>query len=393
MSAIDLKLRDKGASDRGARSKAVSWGLSFTTPGFKDTARARVAAFVGSGFFSAPPAGRCHLRRCSGRKRADTVYSGATPQLRCARAVTCSATGAAARAGATWSRDCALGLGPVTAEEPAFLPVAHCRPGEAGINKKKLRVQIMSDLHIGYPGTHGFPPLAPGADLVMIGGDICEGLRLAVRLMRDAYPATEIVAVAGNHEFYRTEHSEELDAARKCARELGVHLPENQSINVGRLRVIGATLWSDYSLFGESLRQPAMRVASETMRDHRRIKWERDPWKRFRPQEARMLHLRSRAYIEAELAKRHDRPTLVLTHHAAVVEALGPQLRGGMIAAAYASDLGSTIDRYQPEYWISGHTHFPMDHRRRRTRLISNPCGYGDELRFVRSRLTIEVDA
>ncbi|SIO66854.1 hypothetical protein SAMN05443247_11489 [Bradyrhizobium erythrophlei] len=66
-----------------------------------------------------------------------------------------------------------------------------------------------------------------------------------------------------------------------------------------------------YDLFGESLRQPAMRAASETMRDHRRIKWERNPWKRFRPQEARMLHLRSRAYVEAELAKPYDGPTVV----------------------------------------------------------------------------------
>ena len=251
----------------------------------------------------------------------------------------------------------------------------------------------MSDLHLGYPGARGFPPLAPGADLVMIGGDTCEGLRLAVRLMRDAYPATEIVAVAGNHEFYRTTYCEELDAAREYARELGVHLLENQTVTFGKLRVIGATLWTDYDLFGESLRQPAMRAASETMRDHRRIKWERNPWKRFRLQEARMLHLRSRAYVEAELAKPHDGPTVVLTHHAAVFEAVEPQLRDRMIAAAYASDLGSMIDRYQPDYWISGHTHFPMDFRRGRTRLISNPFGYGHELSSFNPAFIIEVEA
>src|SRR5258708_36116960 len=99
------------------------------------------------------------------------------------------------------------------------------------------------------------------------------------------------------------------------------------TVTCGKLRVIGATLWTDYALFGNSLRQPAMRAASETMRDHRRIKWERSPWKRFRPQEARMLHLRSRVSIEAELAKPHAGPTVVLTHHAPVVEPAAPRLR------------------------------------------------------------------
>jgi Icc-related predicted phosphoesterase len=391
MGAIDLKLRDNGAGNGGVGLKALSCRLIFAAGRFEDKAQAGVAAVVGSRVFS-PRAARRHPRGYSGHKRAGAVYLEDTAQQRCSRAIACLARSAAACARAPCSRDCVLGFGPVTVEEPAVLPVAHCRPGEAAI-EKKLKVQIMSDLHIGYPGASGFPALAPGADLVMIAGDTCEGLRLAVGLMRDAYPATEIVAVAGNHEFYRTEYSEELEAARECARELGVHLLENGTVTFGRLRVIGATLWTDYSLFGESLRLPAMRTASETMRDHRRIKWDRNPWKRFRPQEAHMLHVRSRAYIEAELAKPHDGPTLVLTHHAAVVEALEPQLRGRMISAGYASDLGSMIDRYQPEYWISGHTHFPMDHRRGRTRLISNPCGYGDELSSFDPAFTIEVDA
>jgi predicted phosphodiesterase len=255
------------------------------------------------------------------------------------------------------------------------------------------KAQIMSDVHLDFPGARGFPPVAGDAELILIAGDTCQGLVRAVEAMRAAYPRTEITAVAGNHEFYGRTFGEELQAGRERARELGVHLLENGTLVFGRLCIIGATLWTDYSLFGESLRLPAMRVASEAMRDHRRTKWERDPWKRFRPQEARMLHLRSRAYIETELAKPHDGPTVVLTHHAPVVEAVEPQLRGRLVAAAYASDLGSTIDRYQPDYWISGHTHVPMDLCRGRTRLISNPCGYGDELSSFDPAFIIEVDA
>jgi hypothetical protein len=50
--------------------------------------------------------------------------------------------------------------------------------------------------------------------------------------------------------------------------------------------VIGVTLWTDYLLFGAGMRPPAMREALDRIRDHKRIKWNKDPWQRFRPQEA-----------------------------------------------------------------------------------------------------------
>jgi len=178
------------------------------------------------------------------------------------------------------------------------------------------------------------------------------------------------------------------------ARELGVHLLENNTANFGRLRVVGATMWTDYELFGDRLREPAMRAAYDTMRDHKRIKWQREPWKRFRPQEARRLHLQSRAYLEAELSKLHDDgPTLVITLHPGTIEAIAPALQRSLGSAAYASELLPIADRHQPDFWLSGHTHVSMNFRRGRTRLISNPCGYADENRYFDPLYTIEIDA
>jgi hypothetical protein len=171
MGATDLKLRDNGAGNGGVGLKALSCRLIFTAGRFE--AQAGVAAFVGSRVFS-PRAGRRHPRGYSGHKRAGAVYCEDTAQQRCSRAIACLARSAAASAHALWSRDCVLGLGPVMVEEPAVLPDAHCRPREAAIEKKR-KVQIMSDLHLGYPGARGFPPLAPGADLVMIGGTHARG--------------------------------------------------------------------------------------------------------------------------------------------------------------------------------------------------------------------------
>ena len=255
------------------------------------------------------------------------------------------------------------------------------------------QAQIMSDLHLDFPGARGFPPLAGDTELVLIGGDTCQGLVRAVEAMRMAYPHVEIAAVAGNHEFYGHTLGEELDAGRERALELGVHLVENATVIFDRLhlRVIGATLWTDYELFGQSLREAAMRTAYDTMRDHKRIKWSRRPWRRFRPQEARMLHLQSRAYIESELAKAYDGTTILLTHMAPTIAAIEPQYRNHMTAAAYSSNLLATIDRHQPDFWISGHTHYSMDLHRGRTHLISNPCGYADENARFAPQMVIEM--
>jgi hypothetical protein len=160
---------------------------------------------------------------------------------------------------------------------------------------------------------------------------------------------------------------------------LRIRFVEDDSVVIGSLRIIGCTLWSGYDLFGDSLMAAAMRAAYDENRDHKRIKWSTKPWRRFRPQEARWLHLRSRAFIEAELSKAHFGPTLVVTHFPPTVEALPPSLLGKISATSVCSDLLPIIDRHQPDCWIWGHTHFHVDSARGRTRMISNPSGYPDE--------------
>jgi Calcineurin-like phosphoesterase len=255
-----------------------------------------------------------------------------------------------------------------------------------------MRAQVMSDLHIDFPGARGIPPLAQGATLVIVAGDTCQGLVRAIESLRRAFPNTEIATVAGNHEYYGFCLPEELEAGRARAKELGVHFLENDTKLFGTLRVIGATGWTDYEAFGEALREPGMRTAYELMQDHKKIKWRRNPWARFRPQEARILHLKSRAYIEAELAKPHAGDTLVLNHHAGTIEAIAPEFQRSLTSLAYFSELLPIVDRYQPRWWISGHTHLSMNFRRGCTAMISNPCGYPDENRFFEPLFTIEVD-
>jgi predicted phosphodiesterase len=249
-----------------------------------------------------------------------------------------------------------------------------------------MKFQVMSDLHLTFPGSKGLPPLVRGVDGVLIAGDIREGMAEAVEVLRPAYPEpTEIVIVAGNHEFYsgRLAYHENLALGREAAGRNRVHLLERDVCHLpGNVRIIGCTMWTDYRLLGDNLREAAMRTAAATMNDHRRIKWQRDPWRRFRPTEARLLHLGSRAFVEQELATPHAGPTICLFHHGVTPEAIAPPERGQLISAAYTSDLTSIFERYACNLVVTGHTHHSLDVRHSTTRFLSNPAGYGENKQF-----------
>lgn len=254
-------------------------------------------------------------------------------------------------------------------------------------------LQPMSDLHSDCEGFRGYPPPAPGVGAVFVAGDTRQGVASALAELRCAYPSPILlVFVAGIHEFWGRTWPDELEHGRRVAAEMdGVHFLEDSVTLVGALRVIGCTLWSDYDLFGPSLRASAMRWAYDTVRDHKQIKWQSNPWQRFRPTEARRLHLASRAFIEAELATPHDGPTAVITHFPATPHAIAPRLQRSISMASACSDLTPLIERFQPDLWLSGHTHYKMNSRIGRTRLISNPYEYSGETTGFDPNMTVEL--
>lgn len=255
-------------------------------------------------------------------------------------------------------------------------------------------LQPMSDLHADFRGFRGYPAPVTGAGIILIAGDTRQGLAAALTDLRAAYPSPlELVVVAGNHEFWtKKDLPTAIAEGRRVAAKLGAHYLEDAVVHIGSLRILGCTLWSDYGLFGEERRVAAMRTANNELRDHKRIKFTSDPWMRFRAQEARAKHLESRAFLEAELAKPHDGPTVVATHFAPIPEAVAPEHRWSTLAAAACSDLSPVIQRFQPAAWISGHTHFAYRMRQGSTLMLSNPCGYPDEKVGFDPALIIEVD-
>jgi len=256
-----------------------------------------------------------------------------------------------------------------------------------------MRLQIFSDLHGDVAPIRPIV-VAPGVDAVIVAGDTCEGAGEAFARLRQIVPMqTPIVMTMGNHEYYRRHLAGELSSARQSAPLYGIHLLENDVAILGGGRFVGATLWTDYHLFGAVNAPLAMRAASDGLRDHKRIAWSKQPWQRFRPAEALLLHSRSRTFIAETLKTAHTGPTVVITHHAPHPGSLHRRYSDDLLSGAYVSDLSGLIAAGAPDLWVHGHVHASFDYRVGSTRVVCNPHGYGRENPDFDPALIVEVGA
>lgn len=256
-----------------------------------------------------------------------------------------------------------------------------------------MKIQIFSDLHLDVR------PIKPimimtGVDFVIVAGDTCEGVLRAFEHLRRTVPLhIPIAMVLGNHEYYRRFIPDELALARSQASAFNIHVLENDTVMLGNggIRVVGATLWTDYRAFGESNVAGVMNACATGMNDHRLIGWQKQPWLRFRPQEAALLHHQSKIYLAEVLATEFTGPTVVISHHAAHWDSVHPRFRSDPVTAAFVSDQSALIEAHQPALWVHGHVHNSSDYRVRRTRVVCNPHGYGTENPDFDGALVVEV--
>jgi Icc-related predicted phosphoesterase len=256
-----------------------------------------------------------------------------------------------------------------------------------------MRIQILSDLHVDAGGIHR-PQLAAGVDVLVVAGDVCAGVESGFQVLRHHVPAaTPIVMVLGNHEFYGFGYAKELARARKLAPAHNIHLLENDTAEIGGVRFGGASLWTDYDLFGPENREDCMRTAAMGLNDHRLIGITTggSSDRRFQPLDALALHQQSRTFLDQALAIPHAGPTVVVTHHAPHENSVAAQYRNSLLTGAFVSDLSELLEAHQPKLWVHGHTHTSFDYHVGTTRIICNPAGYGAENPAFNPTLVVEV--
>lgn len=245
-----------------------------------------------------------------------------------------------------------------------------------------MRIRVLSDLHIDFGG--GPQPADCGEDVVVLAGDICEGVA-GLEWAVTAFPRTPIVFVPGNHEYYEAEMDPLLAQLREAAERLApgrLRVLDREGVVIDGVRFLGATLWTDYRLFGgtDADAERAMAYSHSRLLDYRRIlvpdgAGDGDAGVRFlTPADTVALHRPARQFITLALASGDPRATVVVTHHGPHPRSVAPLFADDLTSAGFISDLGRLMGR--AAVWIHGHTHVSFDYTVNGTRVVCNPRGY-----------------
>lgn len=232
-----------------------------------------------------------------------------------------------------------------------------------------MKIQILSDLHLEF---ETMVPEKPQVDFVILAGDIHmkhHGVSWAKK-----HFSCPVVYVAGNHEHYGNSLGRTPRKMKEAAEGSNVHVLHNESLILDGVRILGATLWTDYRLTGN---QPLAQFdAMQIITDFKSIRTR--SFQKIRPWDVLEEHMAARRFLEDTLATPFTGKTVVVTHHAPSIRSIHERYRGdkGHLSASYASDMERFLGDASAALWVHGHTHDSFDYDAYGTRVVCNPRGY-----------------
>lgn len=241
---------------------------------------------------------------------------------------------------------------------------------------KHMRLLILSDLHHELWREHAprIDPAASRPDVVILAGDINTGAK-AIEWAERTFDGLPVLYVHGNHEGYGQNLDDVQDAIQAaCAATPNVRALDCGEAIIDGVRFLGATMWTDFRLFGDDRRQASMREAEAVMNDYRRIRLAKKGYRKLRAADTAQFHSIQRSWLKKKLDEPFPGKTVVITHMAPSLRSVSDQYREAPSSAAYASRLDELAE--QADLWVHGHMHESLDYHIGKCRVVCNPCGY-----------------
>ena len=264
-----------------------------------------------------------------------------------------------------------------------------------------MNIQLLSDLHLeAHP--HFLPEPAPGADVLVLAGDVGsyqEGSQLADQdfglarfspLPLGAGWPTPVLFVPGNHEYDAQDFDEAHARLRSTCDRLGIAWLERETLVMQGVRFVGTTLWSDFDALADhegsadlgrrlKLREKAFRAANFYLRKTGGTR-NGEP---FLAEAMRDQALLCQQWLAHALAVPFAGPTVAVTHFAPSLLSADP--RYGLVpgTAGFCNALDGLLPR--ASLWLHGHLHAPSDYTVHgesgdgspwQCRVVANPLGY-----------------
>ena len=174
--------------------------------------------------------------------------------------------------------------------------------------------------------------------------------------------------MAGNHEFYNHEYNATLQMFRNHCANSNIYFLERDAIVIGGIRFLGCTLWTDLYMDGKDKSDEI----SMRLNDFKHINYDEGT---FNKKNFTLLHKSSVMWLEKKLQEPFDGKTVVVTHHAPLLQSWN-EPDNPLKRLAYCNNLESLIRRYEINIWFHGHIHHINDYTLSGTRIISNTRGY-----------------
>lgn len=239
-----------------------------------------------------------------------------------------------------------------------------------------MRLLILSDLHLEHwrEQAPAIELQSSRPDLVILAGDIHNDAA-AVGWAARSFKDLPVLYVHGNHEAYGSNLQDMQQAIEQaCLVHPQVHFLNQREVILNGVRFLGATLWTDYCLFGAEQKSAAFHASEKVVMDYHRIRISPAENYPLTPEHTVYLHQRQRAWLADCLNRPFDGKTVVITHMAPSLRSVASRYADSLVSAAFASSMDDLASR--ADLWIHGHTHDSFDYQIGDCRVVCNPCGY-----------------
>ncbi|MBP6370154.1 MAG: metallophosphoesterase [Paludibacteraceae bacterium] len=236
-----------------------------------------------------------------------------------------------------------------------------------------MKIQYISDLHLESLNNRMFfkkYPVQPCADYLVLAGDIIPLNQIdQINFFLDhiSQVFSKVFWVPGNHEFYGSDY-QSYQSCNIPIRE-NVFLINSQSVILEEYELLCSTLWSNLDLNKRWFLQ-------YHINDFKYIKYQKDYIDAL---DYNAFHIDALSSLENKLQTANPSKTIVVTHHCPVMLSIPEQEN---FSTVYGSSLEDLIVKYQPLYWIYGHTHTANEMINiRNTSLITNQLDKASEIK------------